>query len=105
MASAAREMMSLRALLKEVCLPANNSIIFCDNSPVLFLAENAVATPRSKHIDIRYHFIRDVCAEKLLLFKWIPSASQLADILTKYLPRDPFQRCCAQLVVLDPQES
>ncbi len=98
LATAAREMLSLRALLSELGLPAGNAQIFVDNSPALFVAANPVVTPRSKHIDIRYHFLRDVASKGLLHFKWIPSSQQAADIFTKFLQRELFQRCCARIV-------
>ncbi len=98
MTSAARETMSLRALLHELGFPASNAMVFCDNSPALFLAENSVVTPKSKHIDIRYHFLRDICQRGLLTFKWIPSASQIADVFTKYLQRELFQRCVEKMM-------
>ena len=41
---------------------------------------------RSKHIDIRYHFIRDEYKQKRIDIKWIRSTLELADILTKSLP-------------------
>ncbi|MCP3676247.1 MAG: Ty1/Copia family ribonuclease HI [Deltaproteobacteria bacterium] len=98
LASVAREMMSLRALLLEVGLQVSDALVFCDNSPALFLASNPVVTPRSKHIDIRYHFLRDLCERQLLTLKWIPSAAQVADILTKYLNRELFLRCRDKLI-------
>ncbi len=98
LASVSREMMSLRALLLEIGVKIDNALVYCDNTPALFLATNPVVTPRSKHIDIRFHFIRDLCERNLLTLKWIPSSAQVADILTKYLSRELFVRCREKLV-------
>ncbi len=98
MASVARETMSLRALLLELGFHTSDALVLCDNSPAIFLAENSVVTPKSKHIDIRYHFLRDICQRGLLSFKWIPSGSQVADVFTKYLQRELFQRCVERLM-------
>ncbi len=98
MAAVAREMISLRSLLVELELPTADAVVFVDNSPAVFLASNSVVTQKSKHIDIRYHFVRDLCQRKLLQFVWIPSQEQVVDILTKYLQRELFQRFRACLV-------
>jgi len=42
---------------------------------------------RSKHIDVRYHFVRDHLGKEMFGIKHIPGDQQIADILTKFLPR------------------
>ncbi len=92
LAAATREVLSLRSLLGELKISISEAVIHVDNQPALFLASNPVVTTRSKHIDIRFHFLRDVCAKKLVAFKWVESASQIADIFTKHLKKDLHQR-------------
>jgi hypothetical protein len=55
-----------------------------DNKSALALAKNPVFHDRSKHIRIKYHFIRD-CVEEGSKTEFIPTVDQLADILTKAL--------------------
>ncbi len=55
-------------------------------------------TQKSKHTDIRYHFLRDVVETKTLSFSWVPSSQQLADVLTKFLDRVLFVRLRSCLV-------
>ncbi len=98
LASVAREMISLRSLLRELGLPIENAKVLVDNSPAVFLAENPTTTPKSKHIDIRFHFLRDLISKQLLSLQWIPSKEQVADIFTKYLARELFERCCVRMV-------
>jgi len=50
------------------------------------MAENDVNHKRSKHIDIRYHFVRDEVSNGNIGLYWIPSGEQIADIFTKTLP-------------------
>ncbi len=73
-------------------------MVYTDNTPAKFLAENHVVTQRSKHIDLRYHFLQDVHSKSLIKFEWVPSNQQLADVFTKFLAREPFQRLRACLV-------
>jgi hypothetical protein len=56
-----------------------------DNKSALALARNPVYHERSKHIDLRYHFIRNYLADKTVSATYINTANQLTDILTKAL--------------------
>ena len=49
------------------------------------LAENPVFRDRSKHIDIQYHFTRDLVKEQKIHLEYIPTKDMLADLLTKSL--------------------
>ncbi len=57
--------------------------MFEDNAGADSLATNKMTTFKSKHIDIRHHFVRDLVAAKVLSIVWIESAEMIADILTK----------------------
>ncbi|MCP3677404.1 MAG: hypothetical protein GY721_07415, partial [Deltaproteobacteria bacterium] len=98
LASAVREMLSLRSLLSELGFSSDGAVVYTDNTPAKFLAENHIVTQRSKHIDLRYHFLQDVHSRSLIKFEWVPSNQQKADIFTKFLAREPFQRLRACLV-------
>ncbi|KAK8921022.1 hypothetical protein KSP39_PZI020059 [Platanthera zijinensis] len=64
--------------------------IHCDNSSAIALSKNPIYHGRSKHIELRYHFIRELLEKKEVELLFCPTRSQLADILTKPLPRDRF---------------
>jgi hypothetical protein len=70
----------------------------CDNQGAMFLASNPAQEGRSKHIAIRYHYIRDAVQElqELELF-YVPTADQKADIFTKNLTFDKFRIGCLRL--------
>ena len=53
---------------------------------------------RTKHIDIRHHFIKDLVDSGQVLLKYLPTDKMLADILTKPLPKPRFLELCKQLV-------
>jgi hypothetical protein len=61
--------------------------LYCDNQPALKLAQDDNYRARTKHIDLRYHFIRQVVANDVLSLVYCPTDDMVADILTKALPR------------------
>jgi hypothetical protein len=63
------------------------TVIHCDNQSFIKLYENLVFHDRSKHIEIRYHFIRDWVQRGAVQLQYISTDEQVADILTKSLPR------------------
>ncbi|CAB1107819.1 unnamed protein product [Ectocarpus sp. CCAP 1310/34] len=62
-----------------------------DNEGAIALAENPLSSSRSKHIDVRHHFLRNLTEEGVIEVTHVPSEEQHADILTKALPRDLFE--------------
>eukprot|EP00253_Pinus_taeda_P004066 PITA_04066 len=67
------------------------TVIYCDNQSCIKLSANPVFHDRSKHIDIRYHHIRDCVQRRIMLLSYIPTEDQDADILTKALTRRKFE--------------
>jgi hypothetical protein len=67
------------------------TVIYCDNQSCIKLSINPVFHDRSKHIDIRYHHLRDCVQWKIMLLQYIPMKYQDADILTKVLTRRKFE--------------
>jgi len=65
--------------------------LFVDNQSAIKLAHNPEFHQRSKHIDVRYHWIREQVENKELEVVYVPSAEQLADINTKPLYKEKFQ--------------
>ena len=58
-------------------------MIFEDNQGTIALAYNPVSRQRSKHIDIRYHFIREVLNKGYITLHYCPTSDMVADVLTK----------------------
>eukprot|EP00253_Pinus_taeda_P024512 PITA_24512 len=67
--------------------PLRPSVIYCDNQNCIKLTENPVFHDRSKHIGIKYHFIRDYVQKGAVKLEYISTDEQVAYILTKALPR------------------
>ena len=54
---------------------------------------------RTKHIDVSYHFARERVATKEIKINYVPSSENLADVMTKPLPRVPFEKFRSNLGV------
>lgn len=79
-----KEIMWLRFILKELGYTVvKPTIVHCDNKSAIQIARNDTHHDRTKHIDIRYHFIHDSINNKIITLQWIASSEQLADIFTK----------------------
>ena len=59
------------------------------------LARNAEFHERTKHIGVRYHFIREKVESKEVDVEYIPTGDQVADVLTKPLPREQHEKLTA----------
>lgn len=84
---AAREGIWLQRLLSEMTGEVPSPIsIFCDNQGAIEITKNPKFHERTKHIDIKYHFIRSAYEEDKIDLQYIPTTEQSADIMTKPLP-------------------
>lgn len=72
-----------------------------DNKSAISLCKNPVFHDRSKHIDTRYHFIRECVEDGRVKVEYIGTNGQLADILTKALGRVKFQEMRAAIGVVE----
>jgi hypothetical protein len=64
--------------------------IFCDNSSAIKLSKNPVMHGRSKHIDIKFHFLRDLTREETVELVHCSTQEQLSNIMTKPLKLEVF---------------
>ncbi|GJY44137.1 retrovirus-related pol polyprotein from transposon TNT 1-94, partial [Tanacetum coccineum] len=74
--------------------------IFCDNISAIAISNNPVLHSRTKHIDIRYHFIRNHILKGDIELHFIPTQYQLADIFTKHLDEPTFKILIVELAFL-----
>eukprot|EP00171_Calliarthron_tuberculosum_P022613 IDg22613t1 len=87
--SIAKEAIWLSRLLAEI---ENNSIvpetaILMDNQGAISSSKNLSINSRNKHIDIRYHYVREAVAKRHINIQYCPTSDQLADMLTKAVPK------------------
>ncbi|GKF27467.1 hypothetical protein Tco_0083361, partial [Tanacetum coccineum] len=71
--------------------------IFCDNTNAIAISNNPVLHSRTKHTDIKYHFIRDHILKGDIELYFIPTQYQLANIFTKPLDEPMFKRLIVEL--------
>ncbi len=90
--SACQEALWLQKLLNDVGVPQNNPVtIFEDNQGAIKLSKAQRDHSRTKHIDIRHHFIRQLVEDGQIHLEYCPTDQMIADILTKPLPRQKFE--------------
>ena len=74
-------------------------MIHCDNQSCVQMSVNPVFHDKSKHIEIRHHFIHDMVQKGAVDLQYISTDDQTADVLTKPLPRVKFEYFCGRLGV------
>ena len=84
----------MKKLLYDYRIPQDTICVFYDNTSAINLSKNPVQHSKSKHIEICYHFIRDLVEDKFVCFEFIHMDNQEADIFTKPLNGPWFESLC-----------
>lgn len=82
----------------------NRTLIQCDNISTIKLSKNAVSHGRSKHIDVRFHFLRDLVKDEIVELSYCSSQDQVVDIMTKPLKLDQFLKFRTLLGLMEAYE-
>ena len=90
-ASACTQLLWMRQTLKEYGVNCDKVALLCDNESAIKIAYNPMQHSRTKHIEIRNHFIRDHVARGNIVIDHVPTKDQLADIFTQ--PLDDARFC------------
>ena len=94
LSAANQEALYLRALLRDLKHEQTEPTkIYQDNQGTIKLAENAIVSKRSKHIDVRYHFVRENIIAKNITLEYKKTQEMLADCLTKAVGKNVLDRC------------
>ena len=75
-------------------------VIHCDNTITVNMSKNPVMHAKTKHIEIKYHFLREKVVEKEVKLDYVSTKDQLEDIFTKPLPKDTFEYLRGKLGVI-----
>ena len=75
--------------------------LLCDNESAIKIADNPMQHSRTKHIEVRHHFIRDHVAKGDINRKHVCTDKQLADIFTKLLDEKVFCHLRGELNIID----
>lgn len=74
-------------LLRDLnALLSGRPTLLCDNLSAVFMSQNSIAHKHAKHIDIYYHFVRELVLARKFHTKFVPTKLQVANIFTKPLP-------------------
>lgn len=93
---AVKEAIWLRRILTELDKDyCGATQLYCDNQGALALADNPGKHKRTKHIDIRYHYVRETVDNGLIMLQHIGTNDQAADMLTKALKTVKHDQNCA----------
>jgi histone deacetylase 1/2 len=94
-AAAIKEALWLKTLFTDLSVPLTGPFnLYVDNQAALKILRNPVTTPRSKHIDVLYHFARERVMSGDIAVSYVESAHNLADVFTKPLPPVKHTACC-----------
>ena len=87
--------------MRDLGMEFKDTMIRCDNTSAISITKNLVQHLRTKHIDVRHHFIRDHVEKGDVSISFIPTDLQLADIFTKPLAEERFNFIRLELGMLN----
>jgi len=98
---ACKELIWLKGLYAELCGVNSCINLYCDNQSAIYLTKDQMFHERTKHINIKYHFVRDVIEEGELKVCKISTHDNPADMLTKPVPVAKFELCSSLVGLID----
>jgi len=101
-ASCCSQLLWMIATLRDFGLSFSHVPLLCDSTSAISVAKNPVLHSKTKHIDVRYHFLRDHSEKGDIELRHVDTSQQLADILTKPLDQTTFARLRGELGVCYP---
>ncbi len=92
LSSATQEAVWIRRLLNDLGVPQDRpTVLMEDNQGAICIAKNPVSSSRTKHINVRYHYIREALSEDSIELKYCPMDVMIADHFTKPLHKGRFE--------------
>ena len=98
---ATQEVIWLKRLFSEVGMRLDSVLIKDDSQAAIAMAKNPIHHAKSKHIDIRYHFLREELEKKTFKLEYCNTKEMVADSFTKSLPRIQFQKLRSLMGIQD----
>ncbi|KAK2459144.1 putative mitochondrial protein [Trifolium repens] len=95
--SSCSQLVWMKQMLKEYDVEQNALTLYCDNMSAINISKNPVQHSKTKHIDIRHHYIRDLVENKIVTLEHVGTKEQVADIFTKALDAVQFEKLRGKL--------
>ncbi|WJX38809.1 hypothetical protein P8452_26432 [Trifolium repens] len=95
--SSCSQLVWMKQMLKEYDVEQDVITLYCDNLSAINISKNHVQHSKTKHIDIRHHFIRDLVENKVVTLEHVGTKEQVADIFTKALDAVHFENLRGKL--------
>ena len=74
--------------------------LYCDNTRAINISKNLVMYTKTKHIAIKYHYVRELVQDKEVKMEYVHTKEQIADIFTKALPKDTHEYLRGEIGVI-----
>ena len=88
LSTATQEAVWIKRLLSDFHVPQKEAtVIMEDNQGAICIAKNPVVQARTKHIDIRHHYVREAVSDDIVRLQYCPTEEMIADIFTKPIPK------------------
>ena len=97
---AVKEAIWLKGLLSDLGVIQENIAVFCDNQSAIFLAKNLTYHARTKHIDVKYHYVREIIESSVVLLRKIDTKDNPSDMLMKVVSGVKFLHCLKLIQIL-----
>ncbi|UYV76053.1 hypothetical protein LAZ67_13002335, partial [Cordylochernes scorpioides] len=102
-AECVKELIYIKALIEELTNETILAKLNIDNQSAMTLMKTGQMNRKTKHIDVRYHFLKDQIRENVAV-QFCPTKDQVADILTKPLPKETFEKHRSSLLQMNFHE-
>ena len=96
---ACKEAIWLARLVGDLGISVEVPTLHCDSQSAIMLAKNSVFHAKTKHIDVKYHFMQDMLEDKRMELVKVHTDDNPADLMTKGLPLERFAHCRALMGV------
>ncbi|KAK2410077.1 putative mitochondrial protein [Trifolium repens] len=103
--SSCSQLVWMKQMLKEYDVEQDALTLYCDNMSAINISKNPVQHSKTKHIDIRHHYIRDLVESKIVVLEHIGTKEQIAEIFTKALDAVQFEKLRGKLGICLHEEA
>src|ERR1044072_9223237 len=102
--SSCTQLLWMKQMLEEYNVRQEVMTLFCDNMSAINISKNPMLHSRTKHIDIRHHFIRELVEDQIISLEHVSTEKQLADIFIKALDANQFEELRGKLGIYKHDE-